>query len=172
MEKRIIDISTNSIIRIFAVILTLWFLYLVRDIVSLFFLSVILTATLDPIIRLLNRKNISRSLSVIIIYILLFLAVGVVLSFLIPPLISQFKEFVKNLPAYSESFSSSFAGIEQYALSYGISFNSHEFLQNLTGNLFQSSGQFFGATVSVLTFFISLLVVLALTFYMSVKRTA
>lgn len=170
MYKQTIDISTGAIIRTIAIILALWFLYSVRDIAALFFLSVILTATLDPAIDWMAKKKISRSVGVFLIYLAMFLFVGIFVSLATPPLVSQFKSFAENLPAYSETFARTFAGVENYASSYGINFNSHEFLQNLTGNLFQSSEQFFGATASVFTFFISLLVILALTFYMSVKE--
>ncbi|MDD5396854.1 MAG: AI-2E family transporter [Candidatus Moranbacteria bacterium] len=170
MEKRQIDISTGFIVKIFAVMLGLWFLYLVRDVVALFFLSVILTATFDPMIGAMAKRKINRSLAVTLIYICLFSIVGILISFLIPPLVSQFKDFGQNLPVYGETFSKTFAGMEQYANSYGIQFNSHEFLQNITGSFFQSSGQIFSTTVGVFSFFISLLVILALTFYMSVKE--
>lgn len=170
MYKQTIDISTSVIIRMIAIVLGLWFLYSVRDIVALFFLSVILTATLDPAIDWMARKKISRPVGVFLIYIALFLFVGLFVSLVAPPIVSQFKNFAQNIPAYSETFSRTFAGIEKYAESYGINFNSHDFLQSMTGNLFQSSEQFFGATVGVFTFFISLLVILALTFYMSVKE--
>ncbi|EKE12011.1 MAG: protein of unknown function UPF0118 [uncultured bacterium] len=169
-EKKTTDISTGFIIRTIAIILGLWFLYLVRDIVALFFLSVILTATLDPVIDWMNKRRVDRSFGIIIIYFALFLIIGLFVSFATPPLVSQFKNFAQNLPEYSASFADTFAGIEKYALSYGITFDSHNFLQNMTGNLFQSSSQFFGATVGVFSFFISLLVILALTFYMSVKE--
>jgi len=169
-EKKTIDISTGAIIRTIAIVLGLWFLYLVRDILALLFLSVILTATLGPAIDWMGKRKVPRSLGVIIIYVFLFLAVGLFISFTAPPMVSQFKSFAQNLPAYSEAFSKTFSGIEQYARSYGITFNSHEFLQNTVGNIFQSSGQFFGATVGVVSFFVSLLVILALTFYMSVKE--
>lgn len=170
LERKTIDISTGAIVRTIAIILGLWFLYLVRDVLALLFLSVILTATLDPAIDWLGKKKIGRSVGIIIIYAALFLVIGLFVSLATPPLVSQFKSFVQNLPTYSETFARTFAGIEKYALSYGISFDSHEFLQSLTGNIFQSSGQFFGATIGVFTFFISLLVILALTFYMSVKE--
>lgn len=169
-ERKTIDISTGAIIRTIAIILGLWFLYMVRDIMALFFLSVILTATLDPAIDWMSKRRIGRSFGVIIIYVALFLIVGLFVSFTAPPLVSQFKSFAQNLPVYSETFSKTFAGIEQYASSYGITFDSHGFLQNAAGNIFQSSNQFFGATISVFSFFISLLVTLSLTFYMSVKE--
>jgi predicted PurR-regulated permease PerM len=171
MEKdKTINISTSAMVKAIAIILGLWFLYLVRDVVALFFLSVILTATLDPMIDFLSKKKLSRSLAVILIYVAMLLIVGLLVSFIVPPLLSQFKDFSQNLPLYSESFGKTFAGVEKYAQSYGLQFNSHEFLQSIFGNLFQTSGQIFSTTVSVLSFFISVLVILALTFYMSVKE--
>ncbi|KKP96233.1 MAG: hypothetical protein US25_C0069G0007 [Candidatus Moranbacteria bacterium GW2011_GWE1_36_7] len=170
MDVQRIDVSTKTILKFFAVILGLVFLYLVRDVVALFFLSVILTATLEPLIDWFSKRKVGRSFSVIIIYVALLSVVGIMLSFLVPPLVSQFKDFTQNLPLYSETFSKTFAGIEQYAFSYGIQFNSHEFLQNTVDGLFKSSNQLFSTTVGVFSFFISLLVILALTFYMSVKE--
>jgi predicted PurR-regulated permease PerM len=167
-----IDISTKIVIKTTAVILGLLFLYLARDILALFFLSIILTATLDPAIDWMSRKKIPRPLGVFIIYIALFLMIGILVSLIIPPLVSQFKNFTQDLPAYSERLSEFFTGIEQYAQSYGIVFNSHDFLQNIVGNFFQSSGKIFSTTVGVFTFFISILVILALTFYMSVKENS
>ncbi|EKD46711.1 MAG: protein of unknown function UPF0118 [uncultured bacterium] len=111
-----------------------------------------------------------RSLGVILIYIAMFSIAGIMISFLIPPLVSQFTSFTQNLSTYSETLARTFSGIEQYAQSYGIQFNSHDFFQNITGNIFQTSDQIFSTTVEVFSFFISLLVVMSLTFYMSVKE--
>lgn len=170
MEKTTADISTKVIIKVVAIILGLWFLFLVRDVLVLFFLSVILTATLAPAIDLMAKRKIPRPLGVIFIYIALLSIVGVFVSFMVPPLVSQFTSFTQNLSAYSETLSKTFSGFEQYALSYGIQFDSRAFFQNMTGNIFQSSNQIFSTTVGVFSFFISMLVVMSLTFYMSVKE--
>ncbi len=170
MNKRQIDISTGVIIRTIAILLGLWFLYLVRDVMALFFLSIILAATFDPIIDWMGRKKIPRSFAISIIYVLLFSLIGLLFSIIVPPLVGQFKEFTTNIPVYAEKLTATFSGFEQYAQSYGFAFDSHEFLRNTLGGLSQSSGSIFSTTVSVMTFFISILVVLALTFYMSVRE--
>ena len=169
-DKQRIDISSGIVIRTIGIILGLWFLYVVRDIVALFFLAVILTATLDPVINLLAKRKIPRSFAVLIVYVGLFSILALLLSVLIPPFVSQLKGFSQNIPAYGESLSHTFFGIEQYAASYGIQFSGHDFLQNIFGNILQSSGQIFSTTVGIFTFFISMLVIMALTFYMSVKE--
>lgn len=170
MEKKRIDISTSAIVRTVAILLGLWFLFLVRDVLALFFLSIILTATFDPLIDWLGTKKIPRSFAISIIYVLLFSLVALLVTVIVPPLVGQFKEFSTNMPIYAEKLTATFSGVEQYAQSYGIAFSSHEFLQNTLGGMSQSSGQIFSTTISVLTFLISILVVLSLTFYMSVKE--
>ena len=170
MNKRQIDISTSVILRTIAILLGFWFLYLVRDVLALFFLSIILAATFDPAIDWMSSKKIPRAFSISIIYVLLFALVGFLFSIIVPPLVGQFKQFTTDIPMYSEKLTAIFSGFEQYAQSYGFSFNSHEFLQNTFGDLSKSSGNLFSTTVSVVSFFISALVVLALTFYMSVRE--
>lgn len=170
MNNRLISISTATILKIFSIILGLWFLYLVRDVLALLFLSVILTATFDSPVDFLARRKIPRPLGVLIIYAIMLLIVGLLFSFLIPPLISQFQEFAKELPGYASSFESFLNSISRYAQSYNIKFNTSDFLLQNTGGFFQSSNQIFSTTVGVFSFFISVVVVLALTFYMLVKE--
>jgi predicted PurR-regulated permease PerM len=170
MDTRQINISSVAIFKIVAILLGLWFLYMVRDVVVLLFLSVILTATFDSPLDWMAKRKIPRPLGVFIIYIALFLILGLLVSFLIPPLVSQFQSFANNLPVYSEKIATTLNGITQYAESYNIQFNTNEFLLNSTGNFLQSSNKIFSTTVEVFSFFISALVVLALTFYMSVKE--
>jgi predicted PurR-regulated permease PerM len=170
MEKKNLDISTSVIIKVFAVILGLLLLYIIRDILALLFLSVILTATLDSPVDWMAKRKIPRPLGVLVIYLTLTIIIGLLVSFLIPPLINQFQNFAQNLPVYIEELSKTFNGITQYAQSYNIQFNANDFLMNSTGDIFKSSGQIFSTTIEVFSFFISVLVVLALAFYMLAKE--
>lgn len=170
MDIRSINISTMTIFKIIAIILGLWLLYLVRDVLALFFLALILTATFDAPVDWMAKHKIPRSFGVLIIYIIFFLIVGLLVYFLIPPLLSQFQEFGKDLPAHVAALENTLNGITQYAQSYNIQFNTSDFLMRNTSNFFQSSNQIFSTTVGVFSFFISGMVVLALTFYMLVKE--
>lgn len=169
-NQKQVTISTNTIIKGVFVVLAVWFLYLIRDVLALFFLSVIFTATLDPLIDWMQKKKIVRPVGVFIVYVIFFLLLSLSVTFLFPPLVSQFKDFSDKLPQYSEKLSITFSGIETYAKSYGINFNVHEIVKESLGGFSQSSSQIFSTTVSVFTAIISLIVVLSLTFYMSVKE--
>ena len=160
----------KTILKVTGVLLGLWILYQVRDVVALFFLSVIFTATLDPAIDRMQRRKIPRPVAVFIVYIVSLAVIGGAVSLLIPPIASQAKDFAINFPTYGDRLSITFSGIEAYAKSYGFDLNIMNVVRDSFGGAFQSSGRIFSTTVGVFTLFISTIVVLSLTFYMSVKE--
>lgn len=170
MEKNSVDMMTKVVLRAMFIGIALWLLFLVRDILALFVLSVVFTATLDPAIDRIEKKGLSRTVAVFFVYVFILVALGIFISLIAPPLVSQFKDFSKNLPLYADALTHAFGGLERYVRSYGFNFDSKQFLDSIFGGLDQSSGQIFSTTVSVFHAFISIIVVLSLTFYMSVKE--
>ena len=170
MERKVISISTGTILRIVAIALAAWLLYVIRGIIVLFALSVVLTATIKPVVDWFESKKIPRGVSVIGIYSVLILCLFLSLSLLLPPLVGQFKEFSTSVPQYVEKITSAFKGIELYAQSYGINFHSEDLTRDIMTNIFESSGQLFSTTASIFHGLISVIVVLSLTFYMAVKK--
>ena len=73
---RTIEISSGTIVRAVAIVLLLWFLYLVRDIIMLVFLALIIVSAIDPIVDWFQRKRIPRSLTVLAIYAVFLFAGG------------------------------------------------------------------------------------------------
>jgi predicted PurR-regulated permease PerM len=169
-DFRKINISTGTMLRAILLVFSLWVLYVAREVVALFFLSIIFTATLDPVIDLMQRKKIPRTVSVSLVYIGFFVILGTALSLLAPPFLSQVKDFAEKFPIYSEKLATSFAGIEVYARSYGMNFNISEMVRSSLSGMTQSSGQIFSTTVGIFTVLLSIVIVLSLTFYMSVKE--
>lgn len=170
MENKTISISTETIVKVIAILAGLIFIYLVRDVMALLFLSIIFTATLEPLINKMTKRSINRALSIAIIYIAIFLFIILAFFFLVPQLVNQFEDFIKNFPVYINALSSLFSGLESSASLYGINFSGNEFLQSIFSGIFHSGGKIFSTTVSVMTFFVSVLVIFALTFYMLVKE--
>lgn len=170
LDKRTIDISTGIIFRTILILFGIWIVYIVRDVIAILFVSLIITAAIEPAVKKLIAIKIPRSFSVLIIFLVMFFIVGVLVSFLIPPIVSQFNNFIADFPERLDKFTKSFTGIENYFLSHGIVFSSQEFFQSLSDNLSQSSGRIFSTTVSIFHGFISLIAILSLTFYLSVKE--
>ena len=169
-DIRKISITTSTMLRAVLIGVALWVLYVARDVVALFFLSIIFTATLSPAIEWMQNKKIPRTLSVTLLYVGLLLLIGASLSLLVPPLISQLDDFARNFPSYSERLAAAFQGIQQYAQFYGINFNIVELAKTSIAGITQSSTQIFSTTVGIFTVLLSMVVVLSLTFYLSVKE--
>ena len=169
-NKHTVDISTGIIFRTILILLGIWFLYIIRDIVAILFIAVIITAAIEPIVNRMNQKRIPRSLAVSIIYILLFAIIGSFIYFLIPPLTSQFQDFSQNFPTYIEKSTGFFRGLENLGQSHNLSFTEQNFLQGVSDNITQYSLNIFSTTIGVFSGFISILVIMSLTFYMSVKK--
>ncbi|MCD6149502.1 AI-2E family transporter [bacterium] len=170
MEKRTVNISTGIILKVAAVFLGLWFLYLIRDVIALFFVAILVMAAIEPSVNWLQGRKIPRSLSVLTVYIVLFLILGISASFLAPALISQFKDFSQDLPAYSEKVAGAFSRVKNFTESQGFNFNTQNFLENLSESLSQSSAKIFSTTVGVFSGFLSFVVIFSVAFYMSVKE--
>lgn len=97
---RKIDVSHKTIIFTVCFLLSLWLLYLIKDIILALFVSLLLMAILNPLVNRLARFKIPRGLSVMICYIVVIGLFVVAIAGVIPPLIEQTSSFVGNLPSY------------------------------------------------------------------------
>jgi predicted PurR-regulated permease PerM len=66
----------------------------------LVFVAVLLAVTLDPLVRLLERRGLSRSLAVAVVALVALGVVGLFLAVALPPLVSQSVDFFQHLNSY------------------------------------------------------------------------
>ena len=170
MEAKKIDISTGIIYKTILILLAVWFLYVVRDIIALLFISVIIVSAIDPAIDWMQRKKIPRPLGVVIIYILIFSVIGLSVSFLIPPLVKQFGEFGQKLPEDLQKLENLFQSAGNYFQGQNIDFSSVNILGSLSKGMNNISSNIFTTTIGVFSGFVSTIVVLVIVFYMAVKE--
>jgi len=170
MEKRYVEISTGIIIKTILIILGIWFVYMIRDIIAIFFIALILTAAINPLVNWMERKKISRSISVLLIYLVLFLIIGFLFYLLIPQLIEQVKDFYTNAPSIFSRLSETFSGIRNFMQNHNLAFDWNTLLNDMANIFSFSSGRIFSTTANVFSWFVSVVVVLSLTFYLAVKK--
>lgn len=84
-----IEITTRSILTMLGILLALYGLYLIRDIVLLFFLSVLFMSVVNPFVSWLERHVLPRSVAILLVYVLVVLAVVGMSVALLPPLVEQ-----------------------------------------------------------------------------------
>lgn len=169
MEKKQIDISTGIILKAVLVMLALWFLYLVRDVIALIFVSILIVSAIDPAVDFLQRKKIPRSLGVSIIYLAMLAIISLSVSFLVPPLVEQSRDFSQKIPKISETLSG-FTDSFKFYFENENATGTQQAISGLSGEFSSLSGKIFTRTVGFFSGFISVLVILAMAFYMAVKE--
>lgn len=170
MDSRLIEISTGTIFRTILILLALGFLYLVRDVIMLLFISIIVVSALDPIIDWLQKKKISRPIGVLLVYFLLICIIVISISFLIPPIVEQFKDFSSALSRNSQEIGGAFDGINNYLQSQNINFDSQKIINDISSKLSAVPEEIISGTIGIFSGFLSIIIIFSMAFYMLVKE--
>jgi predicted PurR-regulated permease PerM len=98
--RQTIDISTSSILKFIFIVLALAALYYVRDILMMIVVALVLAIALDKPIDFLCGKKVPRFLATILVYLLLFSALGLIFYLVFPVLAEQIKNLANNYSFY------------------------------------------------------------------------
>jgi len=169
-----INISSGTIIRFFLILIGLVALYYLSDVVLVVVAAVIIASAVEPVVRRLKRYGIHRVVGSVIVYIVLAAFLATVLVFFMPVVVNDVSGFLASAPK-SISFGDLWAPIRSFGTGAG-SLASHtisveDFVNSLrsffgggTGiGLFQTASRIFGG-------FLSFVLVVVLSFYLSVKE--
>lgn len=151
MTRRV-DISYKTVFFITAFLLSLWVLYLIRDIILLVFIAFILMSALaSPVDRLVKFK-VPRPIAIFLIFLLLFLVLIATLGVGFTPLIRQTNSLSQKLAeALSGLLKANF--VDQTIIQRELS-NLSSNIINFTVNVFESLIAF--VSVIVITFYLLL----------------
>lgn len=95
-----VDISHRTIVFIAVFILSLWAVYLIRDLLLLLFSAVILMSALSPLIDLFVKLKLPKALGIAITYIVIIGILAIMLIGFVPLLLEQSSKLIINLPSY------------------------------------------------------------------------
>ncbi|MBI2459180.1 MAG: AI-2E family transporter [Parcubacteria group bacterium] len=166
-----INITSVTVIKIIAILILFYFLYLISDILIVFFVSLVFSSALDPWVDQLKKKKIPRSVSVLFLYFVFFTVLGATLYLITPPIINEINSLVNNLPSYSEAIFSKFSLLKNYSLKYGLLDNNKSPF-NITGYLQNTAAGVFSTLFNIFGGLFSFVLILVLTFYMVVEESA
>jgi len=96
---RKIEISHRTIIFTVFFLISLWLLYLIRDIILIFFISLVVMAVLDPLVTKLTKFKIPRWVSVLLVYLLVLAVLSFTIYGLVPALVDQTNHFLNMFPS-------------------------------------------------------------------------
>lgn len=171
-QKITFDISWSAILKVVAVILAIFLLYLVRSIFAIFIVSLVLAALIDPLADWFAKRRIPRALAVLLIYIVLLGSMSLVVTLLVPPLIEQSDQLVKKMAAYIGDLLGRVSSLRDLAISKGFAANGEDALSSLQAGLPKALSGVYSTLTGFFGGLVTLILILVLTFYMVVESDA
>ncbi len=166
-----INITAYGIIKIVLVLILCYFLFQIRQILAILFISLVLASAFDPWVVFLKRKKIPRPVSMILIYLITFLVISGIMLLIIPPIIQQVGDLSGQYPFVSEKIRSgieALKGISSFDSVWNSFLLSSETYPELVGTFQTVFAKISGFVGGVFTFFL----ILVITFYMVVEESA
>lgn len=151
-----IEISHRTIVFTVLLLLALYLLFLLRQILAVFFISLVLMSALNPSVRRLEKIRLPRVLAILIIYLVIFSCLGLVIAGIVPPLIDQTGVLISRLP--------------QYIQDLGLPTIDHDFLANQLNQLGSIPANLLKLTVGVFNNLLAVFILAVITFYLLIER--
>lgn len=167
-----IEISTKTIIKVVLVLLGLVLLYLLRDVIIILFASLVIAAALGPWVTWLKKRKVPRSLSVILIYLVLLSILVLSVYLLIPPILSQIRALESQFPDLYDRIVPRILGLEGYSLREEFIHNTQGFFSAIGESLSVAARSIYGAFGLIFGGLLSAILILVLSFYLIVQKDA
>lgn len=168
-EKLTIDISTSSLVRFLLLVVLGWLLYQLREVVAIVLTSVVIASAVEPATHWFSQYRIPRVISVLFVYLVAFATFGLVFYLVVPPLLFDTVGFISELPRYLEQNfepTNILSFIPQ--LPTGFSAALRDAILNLETASVETASGFFKAVSSVFGGALSFMLIIVLSFYLSV----
>jgi predicted PurR-regulated permease PerM len=173
--NKLTAISTGTIFRVVLVILFFAALYYLRDIVLVVVLSIVVASAIEPGTRLLVKRRVPRLLSVILMYLILVISLIAVFYFLFLPILDETVGFLSSLPGYLGDLkvwnpiqsNGLFSGGPLQGISEN--FSLVDIVNQLDNTIMNFSSGFFSTASSIFGGLLSMILVIILSFYLSVE---
>jgi len=164
-----INISTAAILKVLVIFLILAFLYLIKEVLLIIFVALVLASAFDPWVDWLQKRKIPRSLSILIIYVILVAVITSAFVMIVPPVSKEVSQLAENFPLYYEKIVN---GIEHFQISdnLGAQEQLQKGLSSLSENLPNTLSNVFNTLFDIFGGIFSVLLVLVITFYLTVNE--
>lgn len=166
-NRTVIDISSLTLFKILFIILAIAFVFYVKDIAMMLIISLILSSAINPSVDWMQRNKVPRGLAIGLIYVIVFGALFFSFYLILNPLTQEIKNLSHEFPLYWEKVSSGWSEFDSFSKSQGWQSAISDALSSLQNGLVSIASNFLGGMVSFIGSIFSLLVVLVMTFYLS-----
>lgn len=162
--EQVLNISWQTIIKIFIAGLVAYLLFLVRDIVVWFLFALIISLLFEPLISFLQKLYFPKVMAVIMVYLSIFGVLGAVIYFSAPIFIYELQQLSKNIPDYFNTLNPLLKN-----LGVAVGQNFEDFSASIISTLQASSESIFKAITAVFGGIASTILIFVFAFYISLE---
>jgi predicted PurR-regulated permease PerM len=171
-----ISITAGTVVKTLFILAIAWAAVELRWVILDVLVAIVLASAIEPGVKKLARLHFPRVLSVVTIYLLLFITFFVIFYFFFPYVLEDFATFISQLPTYLEAFSR-VGAFDQYANIIGVPAPSELSVNDIMGGVKDSinvSGTYtnaFASAAHVFGGFFSFVIIIVFSFYFAVLET-
>lgn len=104
-QDRVIDISGNTILKIALTTVSLYIIYLIRDVLIWFIFAIIISILFNPVIDFLQKRKIPRVMAVVFVYLGTFGILSLSIYSTATLLFNEIQQFSQFFPQYFQTLS-------------------------------------------------------------------
>lgn len=169
-ENITVDFPLRLILKVVAFLFFVYLLFLAQKVVFVLFLSLILSAALEPWVDWLERKKIPRLAGVALIYLVLLIVFSVLFYLLADPLLRQLNLLLNNFPALWQQLILLLEQAKFYLAKNDLASQMQIFLNNLGEVIFSQLSSLLILVKNIFDFVIYFFLVLLLSFFILIER--
>jgi len=166
MDKHQVEftVSTQTVVKILAILFLAFFIYYIRDVILIFLTSVVIASAIEPGTQWLVQRRVPRILSVVIIYVIVVTLFALVAYFIVPPFLRDLGQFINTIPDYLQQIN--VGRSDAIAQSNSLA----QTVQNIASSLSSASGSIIGTLSAVFGGALSFIFILVISFYLAVRE--
>jgi len=163
--KQTLDISWETIAKILATAFFIYLIYLIKDMILWILFAFVISILAEPAVSFLEKKRLSRTFSVILIYLVFFGFISFLIYLIVPFFIQEIQQFSQLFPQYFERFSPVFRNLGLAAFE-----NLESFTKSIQEWLIKASSSIFSAVVSIFGGIIAAFTIVILSVFFSIEK--
>ena len=176
-KELFLNIKSITVIKIILIFCMFYFLFLIKDILAVLFISLVLAAAFEPWVEWLQRKKIPRGIGVMLVYLAIFGTFAISLFLIIPPIVTEITDLSNSLPIANE-----FKALISEKATFLVSMFKDLSAKNVIGyikenfatigSMQNATSGIFSTVSGVLGGIVTFMLTLVITFYMVVEENA
>ncbi len=172
-----VHITTNTILRVILLCILGYLLYRIKDLLFLLLVSIVIATFVDAVAQKLKRYRFPRTLSVILVFLILILGLAAIVYAVVPTLFNELTHAVTNLSKYVPADKlqaiidpNAIKNINSFVSSIGTEVPVSEVASNTRALLNSVSGAFYGTVQTLFGSLANLVLIFVLSFYLSIQE--